>query len=77
MLKVGATAIPVPTLGPANIPAVAVPDMFEISPVNKPEAMTGVPVKTATRPVSYTLLAADRPLIMTGARVISLAVFDS
>ena len=52
MLKVGATAIPAPTLGPANVPAVAVPDRLELSFVNKPESMTGVPVKTATLPVS-------------------------
>ena len=76
-LKVAVTAIPLPTSEPANVPAVAEPVKFEVSPVIRPEAITGVPVKTAMLPVSYTLLDAVRPLTMTGARVISLAVFAS
>ena len=67
-------AMPLPALELANVPTVAVPDKLEVSPVIRPVAMTGVPVNTASLPMSYTLLEADKPLIITGARVISLVV---
>ena len=48
MVKIGVTAIPLPTLRLAKVPAVAVPDKAAESLPNKPEAITGVPVKAAT-----------------------------
>ena len=40
--------MPLPALELANVPTVAVPDRVAESLPNKPEAITGVPVKTAT-----------------------------
>ena len=44
----GVTAIPLPTLRLAKVPAVAVPDKVAKSPPNKPEEIIGVPIKTAS-----------------------------
>ena len=40
--------MPLPALRLAKVPAVAVPDKVAESLPNNPEAITGVPVKTAT-----------------------------
>ena len=68
-LKLGVTAIPEAALALAKLPAVAVPDKVAVSLPNRPPAMASVPVKVALVAVSYTLLAAVKPLMVTGAAV--------
>ena len=46
------------------------PDKVAVSPLNKPPAISDVPLKVAAVVVSYTLLEALKPLIVTGAGVI-------
>ena len=45
------------------------PDKVDVSEPNKPPAIASVPVKVALVVVSYTLLEALKPLIVTGAGV--------
>ena len=58
-----------PALALAKVPAVAVPDKVAVSEPSRPST-TWVPVKVAALVVSYTLFAAVRPLMVTGAAVI-------
>ena len=61
-------SIAIPVLALANV-ALALPLTVEVSVLNKP-ATDLVPIKVAALVVSYTLLDAVRPLIVTGAVVI-------
>ena len=70
LLKLAVTAILLPTLALAKLPTVAVPDKVAVSLPNRPPAIADVPVKVALVVVSYTLLAAFKPLMVTGAAVI-------
>ena len=69
--------MPVPALALAKLPTVAVPEaIVAVSLPNRPEATTGVPVKVAAVVVSYTLLTADKPLMLTGAGVMLAAIAE-
>ena len=70
LLKFAVIAIALPTFALAKVPAVAVPDKVAVSLPNKPPAISDVPLKVAAAVVSYTLLEALKPLIVTGAGVI-------
>ena len=69
LFKLAVTAISLPTLALAKLPAVAVPDKVAVSLPNRPPAMASAPVKAALVVVSYTLLTAVKPLMVTGAAV--------
>ena len=66
-LRLAVTAIPLPTLALAKVPAVAVPESVALSLPKRPLAITGVPVKAALVLVLYTLLLALKPPIVIGA----------
>ena len=51
-LRFAVTAIPVPTLALAKVPAIALPERLAASLPSKPEAMTAEPVKAAAVVVS-------------------------
>ena len=52
LLKLAVTAIALPALALAKVPAVAVPDKVAVSLPNRPPAMADVPVKVAAVVVS-------------------------
>ena len=60
------TVIPVAALLLANVADVTDPLNVTVSPVKTP-AMVGVPETVATLVASYTLFAAVKPLMVTGA----------
>ena len=68
-LRLAVTVIPEAALALANVPAVAVPDKVAVSLPNNPPEIAKVPLKVAAVVVSYTLLAAVRPPMVTGAGV--------
>ena len=62
-----------PTLADAKLPAVTLPLTVTASDPRAPTTV-GVPDTVALKPVSYCLLIADNPLIVTGAGVMVLVV---
>ena len=66
--------MPVPTFEPAKIPAVTEPVTSLVSVGSNPDAITGVPVITASVLLLYVLLDADKPPMITGAGVMVLVV---
>ena len=65
LVRLAVIATPVPALASANTP-VTEPVTVAVSLPKRP-IMVGVPLKVALVLALYTLLAADKPLIVTGA----------